>query len=106
MRMREIRELFAKLGTPELPPAIEAFVGRGAKASAALLRELARGARLGAEGANGRAVMEDLESCLVALGREHPETLLEAAERDEALLTNFAFVSALTTIPSEAAASV
>lgn len=102
---RAVRELLAKLGTPDAAGAAAAFVERGPTASETLLRVLARGATLGPEGATGRAVMEDLESCLIALGSAYPETLLQAADGHESLTSNFAFVSALTTIPSEAAAS-
>jgi hypothetical protein len=84
--------------------ALEAFRAGGVLAAKALVRALARGGPLGPEYANGRAVMEDLESCLVEVGRAHPEVMLLGADRHPSLTTSFAFVAALATIPKAAAA--
>lgn len=102
--MHEVRELLSRLGTPEAHIAAEALASRGADGAEAFLRALDHGSRLGPDGANGRAVMEDLERVLIDVGRAHPHVFLEWAERSESLVTRFAFVSALTSIPGEAAA--
>jgi hypothetical protein len=102
---REVKQLLARLGTAEFAKASAALAARGADGGKALLRALSRGGALGSADANGRAVMEDLETQLVELAHAHPEVLVEGAAQLPALTKSFAFVSALSRIPSADAAA-
>lgn len=86
------------LGSGELSAAWSDYRAQGGTATA-LLQALIDGASLGRREANGRAVFEDLETCLLELARAEAPTLLAAAEAEPKLLQRFAFVSALRAIP-------
>ena len=93
------------LGSTELSAAWSDYRARGGKAEA-LLKAMVEGASLGRREANGRAVFEDLEACLLELARDEAPAFLTAAEAEPNLLQRFAFVSALRAIPDARASEL
>jgi HEAT repeat protein len=82
--------------------ALAAFRAAG-NGACELLSGLTQRGPLGAPGANGRAVMEDVEHCLALFAQAEPAVLLDAVGARPELLSDFAFVSALRNIEGERA---
>ncbi len=95
--------MLAACGSLNAAEATQALLDGGAAALRALLRQLDAGTPAGAEGANGRAVMEDLETCLVLFARAEPEAFIDGLVRYPELAKRFAVLSAVGRCPSDRA---
>ena len=98
--MSAITETLSSMGTPEARERSDALLRGGVAALTDLFTALAADAPVGAPHGNGRAVMEDLESCLVQFARAHPEDFIDGIERHARLARQFAVLSAIGSCPS------
>ena len=82
---------------------METVLAQGEAAVAALCEALQAGAPLGRSGANGRAVVEDLEDLLGSVARAYPDRFLDELERRPELCDRFAVLAAVGRLEGERA---
>jgi len=101
-----VQRAFRSLGASGGAEARAAVLALGERAAGEVCAALRAGVPLGGPGANGRAVVEDLEDLLSRLALAHPARLLEEVRRAPELLDSFSMLSALGRVPGPEAAAL
>ncbi len=103
---RSAKEVLASFGGDGAREMTAELVAAGVPALVELLRELDGDAPVGEKDANGRAVMEDLEACLVSFACAHPDELIDGIDRHPRLSNRFPVLSAIGSCPSPRATPI
>jgi hypothetical protein len=104
--VEEVLRAFRSFGSSGAAEAREAVLARGERAVEEVCAALRAGAPLGEPGANGRAVVEDLEDLLSRLASAYTASFVEEVLRAPALVGSFAVLSAAGQVPGPAAAAL